>query len=233
MFTHSIFERAKSEGRVVLMETESKVILKESGLPVIDCWEAYSASKAVQLSESIGFPVVLKILSPKVTHKSDREGVKLNLCNGEAVRKAYGDIKTTFKRIDPNAGVSVQKMADAGVETIAGIANDPQFGPVIMFGLGGIFVELLRDISFRLIPIQRGDAHEMIREIKGYPLLEGFRRRPSVDIGKLEEVMMGISSLATKYPEISEMDLNPIVAYPDRILIADARIVLKGRDNHV
>lgn len=233
MSIHSILERVKGEERVVLIETESKAILKEAGLPVIDCWEAHSAPKAVQLSESIGFPVVLKILSPKVTHKSERGGVKLNLHNREAVRKAYHEIKKAFEKIDPDAGVTVQKMVDGGVETIAGIAHDPQFGPVIMFGLGGVFVELLRDISFRLIPIERGDAHEMIREIKGYPLLQGFRGRPGVNIGKLEEIMMGISSLANKYPEIFEMDLNPILAYPDRVLITDARILLKGRDGHV
>jgi acyl-CoA synthetase (NDP forming) len=124
-------------------------------------------------------------------------------------------------------------MVDGGIETIAGIAHDPQFGPVIMFGLGGIFVELLTDISFRLIPIERGDAHQMIREIKGYHLLQGLRGRPGVNIGKLEELMMEISNLAIKYPEISEMDLNPILAYPDRVLIADARILLKERDGHV
>jgi acyl-CoA synthetase (NDP forming) len=233
MSIYAILERVRDQRRVVLMETESKAILKEVGLPVIDCWEVHSAPKAVQVSESIGFPVVLKILSPRVTHKSEREGVKLNLCNGETVRKGYHDIKRAFEKIDPDAGVSVQKMVDGGVETIAGIAHDPQFGPVIMFGLGGIFVELLRDISFRLIPIEKRDAHEMIREIKGYPLLQGFRGRPGVNIGKLEEVMMGISSLATEYPEITEMDLNPILAYPDRVLIADARILLKGGDGHV
>lgn len=233
MSIHSIFERIRGQQRVVLMETESKAILKKAGLPVIDCWEVHSAQKAVQLSGCIGFPVVLKILSPKVIHKSERKGVKLNLYNRGAVRKAYHDIKGAFEKIDPDAGVSVQKMADGAVETIAGIAHDPQFGPVIMFGLGGIFVELLRDISFRLIPIQRGDAHEMIREIKGYPLLQGFRGRPGVNIGKLEEIMMGISSLATQYPEISEMDLNPILAYPDRVLIADARISLQERYDHV
>ncbi|MFB0506809.1 MAG: acetate--CoA ligase family protein [Thermodesulfobacteriota bacterium] len=233
MSIHSIFERVRGEHRVALMETESKAILKEAGLPVIDCWEVHSAPKAVQLSKSIGFPVALKILSPKVIHKSERGGVKLNLCTGEAVRKAYHDIKKAFEKIDPDAGVSVQKMVDGGVETIAGMVHDPQFGPVIMFGLGGIFVELLTDISFRLIPIERGDAHQMIREIKGYPLLQGFRGKPGVNIGKLEELMMGISSLAIKYPEISEMDLNPILAYPDRVLIADARILLKERDGHV
>jgi len=200
MSIHSIFERVRGEERVVLMQTESKAILKEAGLPVIGCWEVHSAPKAVQLSESIGFPVVLKILSPEVTHKSEREGVKLNLHNKEAVRKAYHEIKRAFGKIDPDAGLTVQKMVDGGVETIAGVAHDPQFGPVIMFGLGGIFVELLRDIAFRLIPIDRGDAHEMIREIKGYPLLQGFRGRPGVNIGALEEVMMGISNLATSIP---------------------------------
>jgi acyl-CoA synthetase (NDP forming) len=148
------------------------------------------------------------------------------------VEKAWDEIQKNIKKQYPDAkiqGISVQKMARTGVEIIIGVSKDPQFGPVIMFGLGGIMVEILKDVSFRIVPLARRDAHEMIREIKGYPVLEGYRGQEPVDIGNLEEFIMKVSAFAEKHPEVEELDLNPVFAYKDGAVAVDARIIL-GED---
>ena len=168
----SIFDQVKKEGRSILTEFESKKILKQAGIPVVETKLAKTQKEAVSLSQKIGFPVVLKIVSPDVIHKSDSGGVKLSLNNVTEVKKAYDEILKKVKKQYPDAvihGVSLQKMVRPGAEVIIGTSKDPQFGPVIMFGLGGIFVELLKDVSFRVIPAEQRDAPEMIKEIKGYP----------------------------------------------------------------
>ena len=170
----SIFDQVKKEGRVILTEFESKKILKQAGISVVETKLAKTQKEAVSLSRKMGFPVALKIASPDVVHKTDLGGVKLSLSNVTEVKKAYDEILKKVKKQYPNAvvhGVSVQKMARPGTEVIVGTSKDPQFGPVIMFGLGGIFVELLKDVSFRVIPVERKDAQEMINEIKGYPFI--------------------------------------------------------------
>jgi acyl-CoA synthetase (NDP forming) len=153
----SIFDQAKKEGRTILTEFESKRILKQAGIPVVETKLAKTQKEAVSLSQKMGFPVALKIASPDVIHKSDSGGVKLSLNNMTEVRKAYDEILKKVKKQYARAivhGVSVQKMARPGTEVIVGISKDPQFGPVIMFGLGGVFVELLKDVSFRVIPVE-------------------------------------------------------------------------------
>jgi len=182
------------------------------------------------MSQKIGFPVVLKIASPDVIHKSDSGGVKLSLNNVAAVKKAYGEIMERVRKLYPNAiiyGITVQKMARPGTEVIVGTSKDPQFGPVIMFGLGGIFVEVLKDVSFRVIPLNRRDAQEMIKEIKGYPLLQGMRGKEPVDIRALVDIILKISNLIEENPQIKEMELNPIFAYGDGAVAVDARIILE------
>jgi acetyl-CoA synthetase (ADP-forming) len=213
----------------VLTELESKTLLKQSGIPVVDARLARTAKEAVALSKEIGFPVVLKIISPDVVHKSDAGGVKLGLENATQVRKAYSEIMSSVRHTYPDAhidGVSVQPMAPPGVEVIVGVSRDPQFGPVIMFGLGGVLVEVLKDVSFRVVPVSKSDASEMIRAIKGYPLLTGYRGAPPASTGALEDLIVKVSQFVESQPAVSELDLNPVFAYSDRVVAVDARIVM-------
>jgi len=226
----SLFEKAKREGRSILTEFESKRALKQVGIPVVEARLAKSQKEAVSISQKIGFPVVLKIMSPDVIHKTDSGGVKLDLKNVSEVRNSFTEIMKSVKKQYPTAvidGVSVQKMVRPGTEVIVGTSRDAQFGPVIMFGLGGIFVEVLKDVSFRIIPIDRRDAQEMIKEIKGYPLLQGYRGKEPVNIPALVEMILKISNFINENPPIRELELNPVFAYKDRVLAVDARITLE------
>jgi acetyl-CoA synthetase (ADP-forming) len=226
----SIFDQVKKEGRSILTEFESKKILKQAGIPVVETKLAKTQKEAVSLSQKMSFPVALKIVSPDVIHKSDSGGVKLSLNNVTEVKKAYDEILKKVKKQYPDAvihGVSVQKMIQPGTEVIVGTSKDPQFGPVIMFGLGGIFVELLKDVSFRVIPVEQRDAQEMIKEIKGYPLLQGYRGKEPANISVLVEIILKISKLIEENPQIKELELNPIFAYRNKAIAVDARIILE------
>lgn len=231
MMKHSIFDEVKKEGRSILTEIESKRVLKQIGVPVVETRLAMNQKEAVSISQRIGFPVVLKITSPDVVHKTDSGGVRLGLRNGSEVKKAYDDISKSVKKKYPRAfihGISVQKMAPPGTEVIVGTSKDPQFGPVIMFGLGGIFVEVLKDVSFRVIPVKQKDAQEMIQEIKGFPLLRGYRGKEPANIPALVGMILKISKFINENPQIREMELNPIFAYKNKALAVDARIILEG-----
>ncbi len=226
----SIFGQVKKEGRSVLTEFESKIIVKKAGISVVETKLAKTQKEAASLSQKIGFPVVLKIVSPDVIHKSDSGGVKLSLNNVTEVKRAYDEILRKVRKQHPDAfvhGVSVQKMVRPGTEVIVGMSKDPQFGPVIMFGLGGIFVELLRDVSFRVIPVERKDAQEMIEEIKGYPLLQGYRGKDPASISALVEIILKISKWIEGNPQIKELEMNPIFVYRDKAVAVDARIILE------
>ncbi|HUW44442.1 MAG TPA: acetate--CoA ligase family protein [Dehalococcoidia bacterium] len=214
----------------LLNEVKSKELLKKAGIPVVEAKLAQSKKEAISISKEMGFPVVLKISSPDVIHKSDSGGVKLGLANATQVGKAYNEIISSVKQAYPEAqieGVSVQPMAPSGVEVIVGMSKDPQFGPVLMFGLGGILVEVLKDVSFRIVPVTERDAREMIREIKGYPVLEGYRGQKPASIPALEKLIVKVSQFVEKNPQIKELDLNPIFAYPDKAIAVDARIILE------
>jgi len=214
----------------LLTEVESKELLKKARIPVVEAKLARSKKEAISMGKEMGFPVVLKISSPDVVHKSDSGGVKLGLANATQVGKAYSEIISSVKQAYPEAqieGVSVQPMAPSGVEVIVGMSKDPQFGPVLMFGLGGILVEVLKDVSFRIVPVTERDAREMIREIKGYPILEGYRGQKPASIPALEKLIVNVSQFVEKNPQIKELDLNPIFAYPDKTVAIDARIILE------
>jgi len=229
MSTIEIIDRAKSEGRTILTEVESKQILAEAGIPIAGAQLAASREEAVAAARQIGLPVVLKIVSPDISHKSDVGGVKLNLGSEEEVAAAFDEIVAAAQRAQPEAtvlGVSVQEMARPGVEVIMGMTKDPQFGPVLMFGLGGVFVEVLKDVAFRIVPLEPRDARQMIRDIQGFPVLEGFRGQEPADLAALEDMLMRLSAFVEEHPEIQELDLNPIFAYKDSALAVDARIVL-------
>jgi acyl-CoA synthetase (NDP forming) len=214
----------------LLTEVESKALLKKAGIPVVEAKLARSKKEAISISNEMGFPVVLKVSSAEVVHKSDSGGVKLGLTNATQVGKAYSEILSSIKQAYPQAqidGVSVQPMAPSGVEVIVGMSKDPQFGPVLMFGLGGILVEVLKDVSFRIVPVTARDAKAMIREIKGYPVLEGYRGQKPASIPALEKLIVKVSQFVEKNPQIRELDLNPIFAYPDKAIAVDARIILE------
>ena len=225
-----IIEKAKSENRNLLTEIEAKQVFKEAGLQVTNTRLAVNKKDAVALSKEMGFPVVLKIVSPDILHKTEANGVKLNLKTADEVAKAFDEIMVSAKEKFPNAnihGVAVQGMAKSGLEIIIGMTLDAQFGPVLMFGLGGIFVEVMKDVSFGITPLTKRDAGEMIRSIKGYPLLNGFRGAPKIDVANLESWLLKLSDFAQTYPEVKEFDLNPIFAYAQGAMVVDARIILK------
>ena len=224
-------ERARSEDRSVLTEIESKQVLAAAGIPVAEATLAASADDAAKAAAKAGFPVVLKIVSPDVTHKSDVGGVKIGLEDEAAVRTAYDDIIAAVSDRQPKArieGVAVQAMARPGTEVIVGMSKDPQFGPVLMFGLGGIFVEVLKDVSFRIVPLEERDAREMIDEIKGRAILDGVRGGEPADIGALAGLLLQLSAFAEANPQVEELDLNPVFAYKDGCLAVDARIVVSA-----
>jgi acetate---CoA ligase (ADP-forming) subunit beta len=229
---NKIITDALKNGRTVLTEVESKQLVAEAGIPVIKTKLAKSKAEAIEIGKKLGFPVVLKIVSPDIIHKSDIGGVKLNLANATQVGRAYAEIMAAAKKANKKAdiqGVSVQKMAKPGVEVIMGMSKDAQFGPVLMFGLGGVFVEVLKDVAFRIVPLVKRDASQMIREIKGYPLLEGYRGQEPANITALEELLLKLSAFVDKTPQIKEMDLNPIFAYKNGAVAVDARVILESQ----
>ncbi len=229
MTTAQIITSARAQGRRLLSEVEAKDVLADAGVPVVRARLARTRDEAVAAAREMGFPAVLKVVSNEITHKSDVGGVRLNLGDDAAVAAAYDAIMAAAKAAMPGAhidGVSVQKMAAPGVEVIVGVNADPQFGPVLMFGLGGVLVEVLEDVAFRIVPIEPRDARQMVREIKGFKLLEGFRGQPPSDVPALEQLLLKVSAFVDAHPDVAELDLNPVFAYPDGAIAVDARIVL-------
>jgi len=229
MSVAEVIDNARSEGRTLLTEVESKQVLREAGIPVALAVLAADAKAAVQAADKVGFPVVMKVVSPDVAHKSDVGGVRLGLESKEEVEQAFGEIAASVKATQPDArieGVAVQKMAPAGTEVIIGMSKDPQFGPVMMFGLGGVFVEVLKDVAFRIVPLEPKDAREMVREIKGFAVLDGVRGQKPADLAALESLILQVSEFIEAHPDVEELDLNPVLAYPDGVMAVDARIVV-------
>ena len=226
---------SKASVSPILNEIECKEILKEAGVNVVETKLAKTREEALAISKQLGYPVVMKIISPQITHKSDIGGVKLGLKTSLQVGKAYDSIMNAVWNKASGAtieGVSIQKMAPSGVELVIGMTKDSQFGSMLMFGLGGIFIEVLKDVSFRIVPLSREDAREMIREIKGFRLLEGYRGQPPVNLTYLEELLLKVSRFVTDCPQIKEMDINPIIAYADGAVAVDARIILEPNNGN-
>ena len=231
MTSNKIISAVKKEGRTALTELESKKVLAEAGIACTDIKLAKTGKEAVAAAKKMGFPVVLKIVSPDILHKTDVGGVKLNLNSEDEVVRAFDEIVKAAKKHKPKAnieGVSVQPMAKPGIEVIIGMSKDQQFGPVLMFGLGGILVEVLKDVSFRIVPLTKRDAREMIKEIKGYPILQGYRGHEPANIETLEDILLKVSKFVESEPAIKELDINPIFAYKDGALALDARIILES-----
>jgi acyl-CoA synthetase (NDP forming) len=228
--TAKIISQAQKEGRKALLETEAKAICMEYGIPVTKFKLAKNAGEAAEFAEQLGYPVVLKIVSPDIIHKSDAGGVMINLKSKTEVQDAYGKILENAKKNNPTAkivGVLVQEMAPQSTEVIVGAVKDPQFGQTLMFGLGGVFVEILKDVTFRIAPITRGDAREMVTTIKAYPLLKGYRNTPPTDIETIINILLNTSRLVMDNSRIKELDLNPVLAYEKGAKTVDARIILE------
>ena len=225
-----IFKEAREEGRKYLLEPEAKTICMEYGIPVTTFRVAKTAEEAVKFAEEIGYPTVLKIVSPDVIHKFDVGGVVLDLKSPEDIRNAYKKILENVKKHKPKAkirGILVQEMAPSSTEVIVGSTKDPQFGPALMFGLGGVFVEVLKDVTFRIAPITEQDAREMITEVKAYPILKGYRGQHPADIDSIVKILLNTSRLVMDHQEINELDLNPIMVYKKGAKTVDARIILE------
>jgi acetate---CoA ligase (ADP-forming) len=228
-----IFENAKKENRERLTELEVHDVLHAYGFVQPKSLFARTSDEAVAAAKGIGYPVVMKILSPQIVHKSDFGGVKVNLKNKKDVENAFFDMTNHVKNIMPTAhiyGVLIQEMIPTGKEIIMGITKDPQFGHMIMFGLGGIYVEVLKDISFRIVPLSEEDAHDMIRETKTFPLLRGVRGEAEADIAAIEKSLLLLSQLAVDFPEIIEADINPLLVLKrgEGVIAIDARFSIGG-----
>jgi acyl-CoA synthetase (NDP forming) len=226
-------ERFLQENEAGWLPTEDvEAVLSAFGVPVPERGLARTAAEAVEIAGRIGFPVALKLSSTKIIHKSDVGGVQLNLADAKAVQEAFARIRDALaarNSLDAMDGVLVQKMISGGVELMAGATSDPLFGPLIAFGLGGIYVEILEDVRFRIAPLSDRDVRAMIREIRGFRLLEGYRGHPPADLPATEDVLLRLSRMVEEIPEIAEVDLNPIIALPpgEGCVVLDARIHVK------
>ena len=212
-----IVDQCLAEGKIVLGEEDGQELLQCYGFDIPAMCIASSKADAVKIAEEIGLPVVMKIVSPHILHKSDAGGVQVGIKTIEAVETAFTEIMESAKKYKPDAdikGILVQKMVPPGQEVILGVTKYPGFGHLLMFGLGGIYVELFKNVTFRLAPIGRNNARRMIRSINGFAALDGFRGQPKADIEKLEQLIIGLSAMVTNHPQIKEMDINPLFVHP-------------------
>ncbi|MGA6926238.1 MAG: acetate--CoA ligase family protein, partial [Desulfosarcina sp.] len=225
-----LIENVYRNGRGALLEAEAKQLLRLHGAAVTADVMAATADAAADAAAGMGGKVVLKIVSPDILHKSDANGVRLDLGGRENVKKAFREIIRNAKAYKADArieGVLVSPMVDHGIEVIIGTKIDDQFGPVIMYGLGGVMVEILKDVSFRVLPISRRSAQRMIAETKSHPILDGARGDHPYDKKSLVTLLLVCSELIESYPEIQEMDLNPVIVHHEGLSVVDARILLK------
>lgn len=225
---HALIVSAKKEGRKNLTEFEAKTILQSYGIRCASGNIAQSASGALTLSQKLKPPFVLKIVSPDILHKSDADCVFLDVAK-EVVEKTFNKIIENARAYNPKAkilGVYVQEQAQAGTEILIGMKKDPQFGPAIAFGLGGIFVEILKDVSFRIAPLSEEDIGQMMQEVKGYKVLTGYRGKKPRDIGAIKNLLHKVSKIVTENPDLSELDLNPVFSYEKGYCVVDARMIL-------
>jgi len=225
-------EQRADSAKGAWLETEAKTLLREYEIPFPEERFARNGTEAAALAREIGFPVALKIVSRDILHKSDAGCVRLNRCGEVEVEQAFAEIMGNARRFAPDAdiaGALVSRMdLEPGVEVIIGGLNDPTFGPVVMFGLGGIFVETLKDVAFRVCPLDETDAEEMIREIKGFPVLAGARGAPPVDLDAIKRALLNVSRLLIAHREIQEVDLNPVKAHVKGLQALDARVITSG-----
>lgn len=226
-----IIDSVKVENRLALTEIESKQILQHLGITVPDFRLARSAEEAVKQAQSLSFPLALKIVSPDIVHKSDAKGVLLNIKNEAELRAAYEKIVKNAKEHNPTAvifGVCVQKMIEGTTEVIIGMNRDRVFGPVLLFGVGGIFVEVMKDVTLKVLPLADKDIDNMFNEIQASKVLTGFRGTKPLDFACLKKMIKKVAELTEEFPEISEFELNPVMVYDQGLgaVALDARIIL-------
>jgi acetyl coenzyme A synthetase (ADP forming)-like protein len=224
-----VLAAARAAGIRKLSEIDALAILDAYGIPTVATRLARDVEDAVRHAGDLGFPVALKVVAPGIIHKTDAGGVRLDLGTAIELREAAAEMLEAVRHAVPDAGavgLLVQRMVRGGRETIVGIARDPVFGPLVMFGLGGVFVEALRDVTFRMAPLGALDAHDLIHGIRGLPLLQGVRGSSPVDFAALTDAVLRVSRLAVDLPEIVELDVNPLLALPDRVVAVDARIMV-------
>jgi acetyltransferase len=229
----NVLAKVRSEGRATAGDAEAREILEAYGIPLPKSRLARNVDEAVAVAEAIGYPVVMKIASPDILHKTDIGGVKLNLTNASDVRDAFDLIMYRATRHMPDAtiwGCQVQQMVKGGKEVIIGMNRDPQFGPLLMFGLGGVYVEALKDVAFRVAPIDRREARELLGEIRAYSLLRGVRGEKPSDLEAIADVLVRVSHLVTDFPEIVELDINPLLVFAagQGVLGLDMRLALQA-----
>ncbi len=226
---HSIIQHVLQQGRFELLEPEARELAKAFGITTPEYRVATSPGDALLAAAAIGFPVVLKIVSPNIIHKSDIGGVKVCINDKKGVVAAYTEIMDNVQKNCPDAtirGVIVSAMALPAPEVIIGGLRDPQFGPAVMFGMGGVFVEIFKDISFRIAPLEEYEALEMIGEVKVSDILKGFRNSKALDISALAQTILKVSEIMISLLEIKEIDLNPILVYPKGVKAVDVRVIL-------
>jgi len=232
-----IIENLLAAGKTYIGELDGIELLKCYGFNPLPAQIAKNENEAIEIAENMTFPVAMKIISPQIQHKSDANGVILRLDSKKKVKLAFQKLIENAKQFNPNViieGVLVQKMSQPGDEVILGVNRYPAFGPLLMVGLGGIYVELFKDVVFRLAPIGRNESRRMIRSIKGYNIFKGFRGRPKSDIKTLEKSVVSLSDMVMNHPEIAEMDINPLMVHEEGkgATVADYRIILKALDNN-
>jgi acetyl-CoA synthetase (ADP-forming) len=228
--TRDIVQQARGAGRTNLSQDECRRLLDAAGVPFNASLFAPTRVDALAAGDRIGYPVVLKIVSPQIVHKTEAGGVRLGIRSRAELGVAYDEMLGTIRVREPGAtieGVQVDEQL-SGVELIVGAARDPQFGPMVMFGIGGIFVEVYKDVTFRLVPLSAADAREMIEEVRGKAIYQGARGLPKADPAALANVLVAVSSLVERNPEIRELDINPLLLTPKGLRGIDARILLDG-----
>jgi acyl-CoA synthetase (NDP forming) len=231
MATQRVLEHVLSEDRKNLLEPEAYEVLSSYDIPISPFKVVNSLEEAESAANSIGFPIVLKIVSPEIIHKSDVGGVKINIDDDEQLKENYTSLLSSVKEKAPSArivGVLVEKMAPKSVEVVVGMLRDPTFGPTVMFGLGGVLIEIMKDVIFRITPVSKEEAIDMIRKVKGYPLLTGFRGSKPLDVDAIADVICNVSRISIENPVIDQVDLNPIIIYEKGLVVVDARIILKA-----
>jgi len=227
-----LFAEVRADHRTAIGDTEAQTIMKAYGITTPQSDVAPTPDDAVRLARQIGYPVVMKIASPDILHKSDVGGIIVGVQNDDAAREAFATLVARAKQHVPNAtiwGAQVQEMVVNARETIIGMNRDPQFGPLVMFGLGGIYVEVLKDVTFRVAPMSSSQAQKMIESVRSYPLLRGVRGQAPADVEAIADTILRVSQLVTDFPEIAELDINPLLAR-DRgqgAVAVDMRLILK------
>lgn len=225
-----VYDDVRKSNHNVITEESAKAILTEYGISVPPYALVKNAQEAQDKAKQLGFPLVAKIVSPDILHKTDVKGVRVGLKTEQEVRDAFDDMYGRLSSKYDTKGVILEKMVDPGLEIIVGLQNDPQFGPVIMLGLGGIYTEIFKDVTFRVLPITREDIKDMIEELKGKSMLKGFRGSQPIDTAMLSEMLLKVGRLGLDAaPYYESIDFNPIILYPNNYFVVDAKILLREK----